>query len=240
MRESGFDPSHRFGTFSVGIINHNSVDLNSLLFRMEMDMAAIYDILDEPRAAAIWSDRATARGETMRKLMYDEKENLFLDYNFVTKRRLDYPFLTSFYPLWAGLATPEEAAGVVSRLPWFEKENGLQTSTTVSGNQWDAPFGWAPLHLIAIEGLRRYGYNADAERISLKFLAMILRDFDQHHVIKEKYNVIEGKSDLGAGVRFGYTSNEIGFGWTNAAFLVLYQELSEAGKRSLVSKCIAH
>lgn len=39
---------------------------------------------------------------------------------------------------------------------------------------------------------------------------------------------------------FGYTSNEIGFGWTNAAFVLLWQELSEAGKKSLESKCIAH
>lgn len=239
MRESGFDPSARFGPFSVGIVNHNSVDLNSLLYRMEMDMAAIYSLLDQPRTATIWAGRGLARAATIRRLMWDAKSGLFLDYNFVTKQRLDYPFLSTFYPLWAGLATQEEAAAVAANLPLFEKEGGLQTSTHVSGNQWDAPFGWAPLQIIAIQGLRRYGFNAEAERLSLKFLSMVLRDFDQHRVIKEKYNVVEGKSDLGAGVRFGYTSNEIGFGWTNAAFVLLWQELSDAGKRSLEMKCIA-
>jgi alpha,alpha-trehalase len=69
---------------------------------------------------------------------------------------------------------------------------------------------------------------------------MILRDFSQHLTIKEKYNVMEGKSDLGAGVKFGYTSNEIGFGWTNAAFVLLWEELSDAGKRSLETQCTTH
>ena len=239
MRESGFDPSARFGPFSVGIVNHNSVDLNSLLYRMEMDMAAIYTILDQPRTASTWSTRAASRAATIRKLMWDTKTGLFLDYNFKTGQRLNYPFLTTFYPLWSGLANQEEAAWVAGNLPLFEKEGGLQTSARISGNQWDAPFGWAPLQIIAIQGLRRYGFNAEAERLSIKFLSMVLRDFNEHRVIKEKYNVIEGKSDLGAGVRFGYTSNEIGFGWTNAAFVLLWQELSDAGKRSLETKCVA-
>jgi alpha,alpha-trehalase len=240
MRESGFDPSARFGPFSVGIVNYNSVDLNSLLHRMEMDMAAIYSLLDEPRTAEIWSARAAKRAAAIRSLMWDAKSGLFADYNFVTRQRQDYPFLTTFYPLWAGLATPEEAAAVEANLPLFEKTGGLETSTNASGNQWDAPFGWAPLQIIAIQGLRRYGFQADAERLTIKFLSMILRDFDQHRTIKEKYDVVAGKSDLGAGVRFGYTSNEIGFGWTNAAFVLLWDELSETGKRSLEAQCIAH
>jgi alpha,alpha-trehalase len=240
MRESGFDPSARFGPFSVGVVNYNSVDLNSLLYRMEMDMSAIYSLLDEPRQAEIWTERGTTRAATIRRLMWNGTSGLFADYNFVTRQRLDYPFLTTFYPLWAGFATQEEAAAVAANLPLFEKAGGLQTSDKISGNQWDAPFGWAPLQIIAIEGLRRYGFDAAAERLTLKFLSMILRDFDQHRTIKEKYNVVEGKSDLGAGIRFGYTSNEIGFGWTNAAFVLLWDELSDAGRRSLESQCVAH
>jgi alpha,alpha-trehalase len=238
MRESGFDPSARFGPFSVGIVNYNSVDLNSLLYRMEMDVASIHGLLDESRQAEVWSARAAARAAAMRRLMWDSKSGLFADYNFVTKQRLDYPFLTAFYPLWAGFATQEEAAAVAANLPLFERDGGLQTSTRASGNQWDAPFGWAPLQIIAIEGLRRYGFDAAADRISVKFLSMVLRDFNQHRTIKEKYNVVEGRSDLGAGVKFGYTSNEIGFGWTNASFVLLWDELSEAGRRTLETQCI--
>jgi alpha,alpha-trehalase len=240
MRESGFDPSARFGPFSVGIVNYNSVDSTLFSIAWRLDLAAIHGLLDQPRQAEIWSQRAATRASTIRRLMWDSKTGLFADYNFVAAQRLDYPFLSTFYPLWTGLATPDEAAAVAANLPMFEKDGGLQTSASISGNQWDAPFGWAPLQIIAIQGLRRYGFDAAAERLSLKFLSMILRGFDQHRTIKEKYNVVEGKSDLGAGIRFGYTSNEIGFGWTNAAFVLLWQELSDAGKRTLETKCLTY
>jgi len=233
MRESGFDPSARFGPFSVDIINYNPVALNALLYRMEMDLAAIATLLDEPREAEVWTERATRRADLIRRLMWDPQAGLFFDYDFVHQHRSRYHFLTAFYPLWAGLATPRQAAAVAANLPLFEKAGGLQTSDNVSGNQWDAPYGWAPLQIIAIEGLRRYGFNEAAERLSLKFLRMITADFAKHLTIKEKYDVVQARSNLGAGLKFGYTSNEIGFGWTNAAFEVLYHNLPVSSQQQL-------
>src|SRR6202007_2112399 len=72
MRESGFDPSARFGPFSVGIVNYNSLDLNSLLSRMETELASIHTLLDQPRLAENWSQRAATRAATIRRLMWDE------------------------------------------------------------------------------------------------------------------------------------------------------------------------
>ena len=95
------------------------------------------------------------------------------------------------------------------------------TSTLVSGSQWDAPFGWAPLQLLAIEGLRRYGYDEDAGRIRNKFLSLVVEVFESHGTIVEKYDVVRRSSDVSAGLRFGYDSNEIGFGWTNGVFVEL-------------------
>ena len=71
--------------------------------------------------------------------MWDEKDGLYYDYDFVNKHVRHYPFLTTFYPLWAGIASKEQAARIVKNLPLFEKVGGLQTSTEVSGNQWDSP-----------------------------------------------------------------------------------------------------
>jgi alpha,alpha-trehalase len=64
---------------------------------------------------------------------------------------------------------------------------------------------------------------------------MVLHDFLEHGTIKEKYDVATGRSDLAAGIRFGYQSNEVGFGWTNAAFLVLYDQLSKVVQARLCS-----
>jgi alpha,alpha-trehalase len=49
----------------------------------------------------------------------------------------------------------------------------------------------------------------------------------------EKYDVERRDSQVAAGLRFGYSSNEIGFGWTNAAFIELFVRL-RPGDRSRV------
>jgi alpha,alpha-trehalase len=237
MRESGFDPSNRYGPFSAGIISYDPVDLNSLLYRMESDISAIHTLLDQPRQAAIWSARAARRAAAINRLMWNDKAGLYFDYNFEQKRQSDYHFIATFYPLWAGIASAEQAARVAANLPIFERAGGLQTSDRVTGSQWDAPFGWAPVEIIAIGGLRRYGFTEAADRVSLEFLSMVLRDFEEHGTIKEKYDVVAAKSDLPPGFKFGYASNEIGFGWTNAAFLVLYDELTPAARQRFVTAC---
>jgi alpha,alpha-trehalase len=230
MRESGFDPSNRFGPFSADINAYNPVCLNSLLYVYERDAARIMRLLGRQREARLWDGRASARRELINRLMWDERQGLYYDYNFEKREVRRYPFVTTFYPLWAGVATPHQAARVAANLGLFERAGGLQTSANVSGSQWDAPYGWAPMQLIAAAGLGRYGYRREAERVSINFLSLVLKDFIEHNTIVEKYDVTRRTSSLGAGLRFGYASNEIGFGWTNAAFTELYARLPERQK----------
>jgi alpha,alpha-trehalase len=225
MRESGFDPSNRFGPFNIDIIHYDPVCLNSLLYLMETDAAEILKILDRPREASDWTKRAEERKQRINRLMWDEQDGLYYDYNFVRKDLRRYPFVTTFYPLWVGVADQRQAARIVANLHLFERPGGLLTSTNVSGSQWDAPFGWAPTEMIAIQGLRRYGYTKEADRITVNFLSLILKEFNQHNTIVEKYDVERRESEVSAGLKFGYKSNEIGFGWTNAAFVELYGQL---------------
>jgi alpha,alpha-trehalase len=225
MRESGFDPSNRFGPFSVDIIHHVPVCLNSLLYRMEVESARIMTELGDRRAAEVWRARAEARRERVNRLLWDPEAGLYLDYDFRTGRRRRYTFATTFYPLWVGLATREQAARVRTSLARLEAPGGLRTSTEVTGSQWDAPFGWAPLQMIAVQGLRRYGYHEDADRLAAKFLALVTKEFEEHQAILEKYDVERLESDVSEGIRFGYASNEIGFGWTNGVVLELLAEI---------------
>jgi alpha,alpha-trehalase len=95
----------------------------------------------------------------------------------------------------------------------------------VTGNQWDAPFGWAPLQLITVEGLRRYGFDEDADRLSAKFVTLVTKEFEEHGTIVEKYDVRRRESDVEAGIKFGYSANQVGFGWTNAAVVKLLAEM---------------
>jgi alpha,alpha-trehalase len=237
MRESGFDPSNRFGAFNIDIIHYNPVCLNSLLYLMEMQTAEILTDLGRPGEAGAWQAKAQARARAVNQLMWDEEDGLYYDYNFIDRKVRRYPFLTTFYPLWAGFADKEQAARIVKNLPVFEKIGGLQTSTHLTGNQWDSPFGWAPLEMIAVEGLRRYGYNADAERIAMKFLSLVKREYERTGVIVEKYDVVHGGTAVNA-IHFGYSANQVGFGWTNAAFLELLDGLTKEDRKKLLAESI--
>ena len=132
--------------------------------------------------------------------MWNERDGLYYDYDFVHRRVRQYPFLTTFYPLWAGIASREQAARVARNLPKFERPGGLQTSTYLSGSQWDAPFGWAPLQMIAVDGLRRYGYREDADRVSKKFLSLVLAEYQKTGTIVEKYDVVRRGTDVSSEV----------------------------------------
>ena len=232
MRESGFDPTGRFGRFGAEVASYAPVCLNTLLYQMEQDLAQIDAALGRDASADTWRRMAGERGRRIEQLLWDDGAGLYYDYDYETDRRNPYPFATTFWPLWAGLASPEHARRVRDNLPLFERPGGIMTSTNVTGAQWDAPFGWAPLQLFAVRGLRRYGFDADADRIARAWLTMLDEDLERRHVLVEKYDVERRTSDVAGQLAFGYQSNEVGFGWTNGVALELIDDLAATSRKS--------
>jgi alpha,alpha-trehalase len=165
--------------------------------------------------------------EKMNSLMWDDKEGMFFDFNFKTQtRRADYPYITTFLPLWAGSASRAQARRLVKNLHRFEREGGLATSLNQhSSGQWDGDLVWAPLVVMAVKGLRKYGYQEEANRISMNWLGMVVKDFQRTHKLFEKYDGKSLSSDVSALIKHGYKSKVEGFGWTNAALLELWAGL---------------
>ncbi len=218
MRESGFDISFRHGPFS-GLAHHFAgIDLNSLLYKYEIDLANMARSLGLSNDAAKWQQQADARKSAINKYLWNQKAGLFFDYDFIANKQSDYHFSTTFYPLWAGLASREQARAVVANLRIFERPGGVVTSDRETGVQWDSPYAWAPVQWFAVMGLRKYGFAAEAERLAQKFDSMVLENFLRDGTIREKYNVISRTTDTTA-ITGGYKENVIGFGWTNGVFL---------------------
>jgi alpha,alpha-trehalase len=124
---------------------------------------------------------------------------------------------------------------VVGNLARFERAGGLETSQLRSGAQWDAPFGWAPLQWIAVQGMRRYGHRQEADRVSRRFLSMVVKEYAKSGTLEEKYDVVHRTAAVDRSLRFGYRTNEAGFGWTNAVFTSLFDELPAADQRSVLA-----
>jgi alpha,alpha-trehalase len=225
MRESGFDTSDRFGPFSGATHHYAPVCLNSLLYRYERDMAHIAHLLGKPNDALHWDRLANARAAAMQRYLWREKDGVFADYDFSHAKSSDYAFIASLYPLWAGVATREEANQIAAKLNLFERPGGLSTSNTSTGLQWDEPYGWAPTNWIAVAGLDALGFHADAVRIAEHFNATVDAGLAADGTIREKYNVAAGNANVA--VTTGYKQNVIGFGWTNAVYLKMKEIASE-------------
>jgi alpha,alpha-trehalase len=224
--ESAWDMTPRFSRHAL---NYLPIDLNSLLYKYEMDFARTAKILSNKREAAKWEDKAKLRKAKIDELMWDKTKGLYFDYNYVKERRGGVWSLAGYYPLWSGMANDHQAASLVKSLRRFEHKGGLATTDAlpvgqfVLGSmptQWAYPNGWAPLHYLIIKGLERYGFHKDARRIAMKWLKTNLSWFNDNHIFLEKYNVVAPDKPPIKGV---YPSQE-GFGWTNAIFERLCQE----------------
>ncbi len=227
MRESGFDSCFRFGPFCGSTHHYAPVCLNSLLVRYERDMAYFAEKLDSNDDALQWTERADERTRKIQQHLWREDRGLFLDYDFKEQRSSSYGYLSAYYPMWAGLATLEQAARLRDNLKLFEQAGGLTMSTTVSGMQWDAPYGWAPSNWMVVEGLLEYGYQEDACRIARIFMATVDNHFRTDATVREKYDVVRGDGEVQ--VSAGYKDNVIGFGWTNGVYLKIQELLAEVG-----------
>jgi alpha,alpha-trehalase len=233
MRESGFDVSSRFAPYSGHTHHFAPVCLNSLLYQTERNLEKIATVLGKTQEAKQWGERAQQRAERMRQLMWNSRRGMFFDYDFEAGRQSDYLYATTFYPLWVGVATEEQAQSLIANVKYFEKPGGIVMSPYDTHLQWDFPYGWAPINLIDIEGLRAYHADSVADRLSYKFLSMIVENFRRDGTIREKYNMMTRSDEMDVAV--GYHVNVIGFGWTNGAFLSLLHDLPQIQKDELAA-----
>lgn len=218
--ESGWDMTTRF---ERKCLDYLPVDLNAFLYKYETDFARAALILGEERRAKTWQRAADRRKAVMDSCMWGNIRGFYFDYNYQKGSLSDIWSLAAFVPMWAGLVDDQQAKKLVSHIDKFEKQGGLATTSrplidmSIFGSlktQWAHPNGWAPLHYFVIEGLKRYGYHIDAERIAKKWLHTNAQWFDRHGVFLEKYNVVSPTKHPVEGV---YPS-QTGFGWTNAIF----------------------
>jgi alpha,alpha-trehalase len=229
--ESGWDMTPRFGRKAL---NYLPVDLNALLYKYEMDFVRAAEIAGDKREAKQWKVTAQHRKHTMNDLMWSNLRGIYYDYDYVKEKRGGVSSLATFYPMWAGMVDDKQAKQLVKTLSKFEEKGGLATTDQqlpqiVPGKmptQWAHPNGWAPLQYLTIKGLQRYGYHAEAERISRKWIKTNLDWFNRNNVFLEKYNVVQPDKPPMKGV---YPS-QTGFGWTNAVFERLCQEIYDERK----------
>jgi len=265
VRESGHDTSYRLEGVAADLA---TVDLNSCLFKIESDIARIVrfvfdDKLPVPpefqtkgqmaghvESSAAWDRRWKKRRVAMDKYMWDEERGMYLDYNTVKKQRTTYESATTFWAMWSGVATPRQAAHmVIKALPKFEMYGGLVSGTRESrgevglhrpNRQWDYPFAWAPHQILAWNGMQRYGYIEEAQRLAYRWCHMVTNAFQQFNgIVVEKYDLTRTFDPQRVEAEYGNQGADFkgvpkeGFGWVNASYIVGIDLLTTHQKKVL-------
>jgi alpha,alpha-trehalase len=208
--ESGWDFSSRWlGDTELASIRTTQiapVDLNAFLFGLERAIAAAGD-----GDAAAYAEHAAARREAMQRHCWHDAGGYFADYDLAARTVRAEPSAASLAALYCRVATDVQAA----RSAQFVQERllapgGLRTTLVETGQQWDMPNGWAPLQWIAVSGLRKYGHEALAREIALRWIGTVERTYARTGLLYEKYD-IEARHAGGGGEYLP----QIGFGWTN-------------------------
>jgi alpha,alpha-trehalase len=228
--ESGWDFSSRWfkdpqDIKSIQTADIIPIDLNSLLYALEDTIADAYRAMFHPIMARRYRKKAERRKDAINRYLWSKKRDFYMDYNFHSGKRTKALSLAAVFPLYVGIASQEQAKNVAEILKeQFLKPGGLVTTLVENGQQWDSPNGWAPLQWIAIEGLRRYGYEDLAADISDRWLDLNEKVFKSSHKMIEKYNVMGGD---GHGSGGEYVLQD-GFGWTNGVYVALKKRSLES------------
>ena len=193
------------------------IDLNSLLWTLEKSIARRCRAAGDIACAQDFERQAAARRVAMSKYLWIPGEQRFADWDRSTKAPTPVISAAMLSPLFAGLATQEQA-DATARLTEARlvAPGGLRTTLMHTGQQWDEPNGWAPLQWIAVSGLDRYGHKALADSIATRWLRSVSSVYACSGRMVEKYDVDSGKPGGG-----GEYPLQDGFGWTNGVTRVL-------------------
>ncbi|MUP46161.1 alpha,alpha-trehalase TreF [Gramella sp. BOM4] len=228
--ESGWDYSSRWleesenGEMELSSIQTTDilpVDLNSLLYNLEITISRAAGLAEENSKMREFHEKAIKRKEAILKYFWNDKAGFFLDYNFRRDQFTGKFSLAGLYPLFFEIASKKQAMEVAAKVEEvFLKPGGVVATPYQTGEQWDAPNGWAPLQWITIKGLRNYDHVELADTIQDRWTRLNSQVYDRTYKMLEKYNVEDLSKESGGGE---YPTQD-GFGWTNGIYKRLTSE----------------
>ncbi|WP_116200602.1 MGH1-like glycoside hydrolase domain-containing protein [Amycolatopsis circi] len=231
--ESGMDNAPRFdaklgasvvdntspsGQIVGSSLAQESVDLNSYLVMDKKTLALIADRLGDRRAARSYRASAADVAATVQRTMFDPATGWFYDTELGTGRRLTArgKGIEGVIPLWAGVATPGQAAAVRRNLlSPSEFDTRMPFPTTSASSPYYQPTGywrgavWLDHAYFALTGLQRYGYGTDSAALADQ-LRSNAAGLLGNGPLMENYNPANGAP-----------MNSRGFSWSAAMLLAL-------------------
>ncbi len=221
--ESGWDFSSRWfkNVKSFATIHTTDiipVDLNCLLLHLEETLAEAWQLSGNEKKSSEYLLRCEKRKESILKYCWNEKKKFFFDFDIIEQQQKEQYTLAAMFPLFFKIASKLQAEFVADIIKHkFLKHGGLTTTLESSGQQWDAPNGWAPLQWIGYKGLQNYNLIEIADQVKSRWTNANLKVYEKTGKMTEKYDVWSDNAEASG----GEYPNQDGFGWTNGVFLAM-------------------
>lgn len=225
--ESGMDNAVRFDGIAMlqngknaWSMDQASVDLNAYLYREKLELAEIAGILGKADDRRQWLQQAAAMQAAIQTRMFDKTRGYFFDIKLGSSAFVPVYGAEGWMPLWAGVATPAQAAAVArvmldpdkfaTRMPFPTLARDDPHFSPIKG-YWRGPV-WLDQAYFGVEALRRYGYDRQADAMARR-LVLDAKGLTAQAPMYENYDPLTGQ---------GYQSRN--FSWSAASYLLLLQD----------------
>lgn len=220
------DPS----TFYRPNKSSGSIYLNSLVYKELKAIAYIAEQLNLPERVAEYNKEADKLKDAIQENCWDPRDGSFysVDLNLLPKKQVSWVLhsgsprhyncliqridsWSNFLPLWAGIATQEQAKEIVSHFnnkKTFNAPYGVRTLSKMekmynlkaSGNpsNWQGPI-WGISNYLVWKGLVEYGFDMEAKEIAVKTIILFGKDIEKNGTLHEYYNPDNGEPILHPG-----------------------------------------
>ena len=224
--ESGMDFSSRWFADGKSLTTIRTcdlipVDLNCLLYELEKTLEQAHRKIGNQEKQREYSGLATQRQKAIETYFWNDATGFYCDYDFIESQVHNAKTLAGMFPLFTNVADGSHASRASQVIEGeFLKPGGAVTTLLNTGEQWDAPNGWAPLQWVTYMGLKNYNQHALASQLRSRWLSLNERVYSRTGRMMEKYNVVDTTLTAGG----GEYPNQDGFGWTNGVYLAMLKD----------------
>ncbi len=182
--------------------NFEGPDLNSMLVVEAKSLSKMAEALGKNKEAAQWKCKADRIAELINKYMWDDSTGFYYNVNkinhtFTFKHHNDLKRkeIIGFLPLWAGVATTEQAAMLVKTLTdtsEFWRKFGIPSLAADDSyynpkGYWNGPV-WVEWNYLIEHGLLKYGYRKLARELVGKVVTNVIAQLKKDHYFWEFYD----------------------------------------------------
>ncbi len=206
--ESGMDNAVRFdnskllrNSETAFSLDQESVDLNSYLYAEKILLAKIAQKLNYYTDSKAYKNQAKLLKSKISAQFFDKDKGWFFDTSIDGKTKISVMGCEGWIPLWANVASKQEAEAIVSNIMdtnQFNTRVPLQTLSAShadfkpNGGYWRGPT-WLDQAYFGVVGMKNYGYYDEAQTITYKLLHNAEGVLEKGSPIRENYNPITGE-----------------------------------------------